>query len=99
MEKLLSIDELCEFLGVTKATIYSWTSNNKIPHVKLSKRLLKFREEEIKAWIIQKSVKTDALHIIQKRKNINSKVPQDIHDDYIDRIIKNAKEEVLGGSH
>ena len=51
MEKLLDIDDVSEMLGVTKATIYSWTSQNKIPHIKLSKRLLKFREREIMAWI------------------------------------------------
>ena len=52
MEKLLDIDDVSEMLGVTKATIYSWTSQNKIPHIKLSKRLLKFREREIMAWVV-----------------------------------------------
>jgi excisionase family DNA binding protein len=96
MEKLLSIDDLTEMLGVTKATIYSWTSQNKIPHIKLSKRLLKFRENDIIDWISKKSNNSESSvvgkHNNRTRRSINPR------DDGIERIIRNAKEEILHGS-
>ena len=96
MEKLLSIDELSAILGVTKATIYSWTSQNKIPHIKLSKRLLKFREKEIMDWIADKSVKF--ISSPEKKKTYNrTMTPRQLEGDYIGEIIRNAKEEILHG--
>ena len=93
MEKLLSIDDVSKMLGVKKATIYAWTSQGKIPHIKLSKRLLKFSEKEITEWLIsKKSVNRDELP--HKGEVKHSKVLKS-NNDYIERIIKNAKEEVL----
>ncbi len=94
MEKLLNIDEVAEILGVTKATIYSWTSQNKIPHVKLTKRLLKFREREIMEWISQKSVSADSPEA-GKRNRHYARLSSNLSRDSIERIIRNAKAEVL----
>lgn len=93
MEKLLDIDEVSEMLGVTKATIYSWTSQNKIPHIKLSKRLLKFRETEIMTWIAARSVSMDTC--TPPERVGNSKTQLDESDDFIERIVRNAKDQVL----
>jgi excisionase family DNA binding protein len=99
MEKLLNIDELSEILGVTIATIYSWTSRNKIPHIKLSKRLLKFMEKEIMDWIAEKSVNADISPVSKKNKNGKCTRPSsNLHDDCIERIIRNAKEKILSQS-
>jgi excisionase family DNA binding protein len=99
MERLLDIEEVSEILGVTRATIYSWTSRNRIPHVKLSKRLLKFREKEIMDWIAQKSVATKPKpHAEKKKANPRSKMPSPPQKEYIERIVRNAKEEVLKNS-
>ncbi len=91
MYKLLNIDELAEMLGVTKATIYSWTSQNKIPHIKLSKRLLKFREDEILKWIEDRSVRQGPE--VQERKRM--KKFQRLNDDRVKEIVETAKREVL----
>ena len=37
--KMLNIQELSAFLGIPTSTIYFWTSNNKIPYIKMGKRL------------------------------------------------------------
>ncbi len=96
MERLLDIEELSEILGVTKATIYSWTSQNKIPHIKLSRRLLKFRKGEIMEWIKQKSVSADVNCSLRKKENKKrSGASLNIHDDHIEKIIKNAKEQAF----
>ena len=93
MEKLLDIDDVSEMLGVTKATIYSWTSQNKIPHVKLSKRLLKFRATEIMAWIAARSFSMDTCTPPERIENL--KTDLNGSDDFIERIINTAKKEAL----
>lgn len=99
MEKLLSIDELSKMLGVTKATIYSWTSQNKIPHIKLSKRLLKFQEKKIMDWISKRSISADtSLVNRQDKHNPRSKLSSSQMEDSVERIIRNAKEEILNQS-
>jgi excisionase family DNA binding protein len=96
MEKLLSVDELSKFLGVTKATIYSWTSRNKIPHIKLSKRLLKFRANDIEAWIAKRAISTDTSFLVQEgKKRKRSRTSLKMHDDFIEKIIRNAKGDVV----
>jgi len=94
MDKLIDIDELSEILGVTKATIYSWTSQNKIPHIKLSKRLLKFREDEITEWIAQRTVNV-AVQSVTRRTRSDKHLKMSSSDDYIERIIHTSKEEAL----
>ena len=109
MERLVSIEELSKILGVTKATIYSWTSKNKIPHIKLSRRLLKFRESDILKWIAERSTLPNMSEIpqnsrytaitrnCQRNKPQKSvKLPSSHAHDSVERIIKTAKETVLG---
>jgi len=96
MEKLLDIDDVSEMLGVTKATIYSWTSQNKIPHIKLSKRLLKFREREIMAWVMARTVNTDTTCPTEREgKRTPRRLSRPLCDDHIERLIRDAKEQVL----
>jgi excisionase family DNA binding protein len=56
MEKLLTIKELSEILGVRKSTLYSGTSKKRIPYVKLSEGVLRFRGSEIQEWILKRAV-------------------------------------------
>lgn len=96
MEKLLDIVELSEMLGVTKSTIYSWTSRNKIPHIKLSKRLLKFREGDILSWIAKRTVSVEATHQKQEvSKYRNKKSGINLNDESIERIVRNSREKIL----
>jgi len=95
----LSIGDLTEILGVTKATIYSWTSQNKIPHIKLSKRLLKFREKEIMDWLSERSINADTSSVDKHGKhNSRTILSSNLENDSIERIIRNAKEEILNRS-
>lgn len=50
MEKLLTIEELAEYLGVRVQTIYKWTHQEYIPFTKVGK-LLRFREGDITRWL------------------------------------------------
>ena len=54
MEKrYLSIKELSEYLGVPKQTIYQWTSQHRIPFIKIGR--LRFDKERIDSWLKEKS--------------------------------------------
>lgn len=49
MDKLLSIREASEILGVKVSTLYSWIHQGFIPHLKLG-RLVKFSESDLSQW-------------------------------------------------
>jgi len=49
-EKLLTIDDVAEFLQVKTSVIKYWIYNSDIPFIKLGK-FYRFDSEEIKEWI------------------------------------------------
>jgi excisionase family DNA binding protein len=56
MDSLLSVDQVAELLGVKTSTIYQWTHQDYIPHVKLGK-LVRSREARVMEWIEKRSTK------------------------------------------
>ncbi len=54
-EELLKVDEVAEILGVSKSTIYTWTSEQVIPHFKIGGRVL-FRRNHIDKWLSERFV-------------------------------------------
>ena len=50
MDKLLTPQEAADLLGVQKSTIYQWTSQDFIPHVKL-RNLVRFRGQDLEEWV------------------------------------------------
>jgi len=93
MEHLLDIEELCRILGVKKATIYAWIYQHKIPHIKLG-RLVRFRESEIIDWIAAGSRSQGLLSAPIKKLKGSSYKPT-IQCDYVEKIVRGAKEHVL----
>ncbi len=53
-KRLLDINELSEYTGLSKNTIYSWVSQRRIPFVKCG-RLTKFDLKRIDLWIEENS--------------------------------------------
>jgi len=53
VNKLLTPVEIAELLGVRESTIYQWTHQGFIPHVKLG-RFVRFRESNISKWLDQR---------------------------------------------
>lgn len=47
---LLTVDELAEYLGLKKQTIYNWLHKNKIQGIKIGK-VWRFDKEEIDNWL------------------------------------------------
>jgi excisionase family DNA binding protein len=50
MDRLLTPEQMAEKLGVKLCTIYQWTHEGYIPHLKLG-RLVRFREADINRWL------------------------------------------------
>lgn len=47
---LMTIEELADYLKVTRRTIYEWLKTNKIPAIKLVGQW-RFKKDKIDAWI------------------------------------------------
>ncbi len=54
--RLLTIQQVAAYVGLSHHTIYRFVSQRKIPHVKLGK-VLKFDRTEIDRWIASYAVK------------------------------------------
>ncbi len=51
----LTLDELKDYIKMSKSTIYKWCSNGQIPYMKTGKVLL-FKKEIIDSWLEQYNV-------------------------------------------
>jgi excisionase family DNA binding protein len=51
---LMTIEDLAEYLKVTRRTIYDWLKHNKIPAVKLVGQW-RFKKDKIDAWLEHQS--------------------------------------------
>ena len=47
-----SVEEIAEYLGVSKDTVYTWATGTDMPGHKVG-RLWKFKVEEVDAWVRQ----------------------------------------------
>jgi excisionase family DNA binding protein len=59
MEKLLTIAELADRLGIQKSSAYHWLSDGRLPCIRLSKRCVRFRESDVEKMLDQFSQKRD----------------------------------------
>ncbi len=54
-KRFLRIEELSEYMGTPVATLYTWTHQKKIPHLKMG-RSVRFDLREIEAWLKERRV-------------------------------------------
>lgn len=54
MDKLFSVSEVADFLGIKKTTVYKYVMKQRIPYVKIGARLL-FDQARIEAWVKEQS--------------------------------------------
>ena len=55
MNKLLSPQELSAALNVSIETVYAWTSQKRIPYIKMG-RLVRFNADEVNKWLERQRV-------------------------------------------
>ncbi len=76
-ERLLTVQEVAEYLQVKPSTIYQWTHEDYIPHVKFG-NLVRFRLDKIQSWIEKKSKpgrSTRAIRVDLSQPNCSLKQP------------------------
>lgn len=49
-DRWLSVDEIADYLGVAKDTIYTWVTNKGMPGHKVG-RFWKFKKDDVDAWV------------------------------------------------
>lgn len=49
-DRWLSVEEIAEYLGVSKDTVYAWISKRCMPAHRIG-RLWKFKSEEVDEWV------------------------------------------------
>lgn len=49
-DRWLSVEEIAQYLGISKETIYRWLEKKKIPAHRIGK-LWKFKASEVDSWI------------------------------------------------
>jgi excisionase family DNA binding protein len=51
VEKLLTVKELAERLGLAPGSLYHWLSEGRLPCVRFSSRCVRFREKDVEELI------------------------------------------------
>lgn len=54
--QLLTVDEACRMLKVSRKTLYNYIKRSKIPVVKLSNRAIRIRETDIMSLITERTI-------------------------------------------
>ena len=49
-DRSLSVDDIADYLGVARDTIYSWVTSKGMPGPKVG-RFWKFKKEDVDAWV------------------------------------------------
>jgi len=49
-DRWLSVEEIAEYLGVSKDTVYAWISKRNMPAHRIG-RLWKFKTDEVDEWV------------------------------------------------
>lgn len=49
-DRWLSVEEIAQYLGISKDTVYTWINKKKMPAHKTG-RLWKFKKEQVDAWV------------------------------------------------
>jgi len=95
MDKLLTADQVAEILQVKKSTMYSLVCRKRIPHLKLTGKILRFKLSELQRWIESANYLNTASNYTPEKAKSQPKSKNTISIDQIDRLIQQARIEVL----
>ena len=54
--KLLSIDDVADYLGIPKNTLYQWRTKGYGPTGRRIGKYVRYRSEDVEAWVDQQGV-------------------------------------------
>lgn len=95
VEKLLTVQEVSEILGITIHGVYGLVFKKRIPTVKITKRILRFSPKAIAAFIESKSEGVQDRRIINPIPYRPRSQKGRLSSIHINNIIDQAKKEVL----
>ncbi len=55
-DRPMTVEEAADMLMVSVKTAYGWVCAKRIPHLKPSRSILRFRRSDIEAWLDNKAV-------------------------------------------
>ena len=55
-DALMTYQEAAQYLAVPVGTLYAWVSQDRVPHVRMAARTVRFRREELTRWLEDRSV-------------------------------------------
>jgi len=56
--ELITPEELAKILKVSKRTVYYWLEKNMIPYIRINKKTVRFRPEDIEKFLHSHTIKT-----------------------------------------
>ena len=59
-KKVLTLEEACDYTGISRSYLYKLTSTGMIPHSKPSGKLIYFEREELEHWLMQNKKFSDS---------------------------------------
>ena len=65
-DRWLSVDEIGEYIGVSRDTVYAWISNKGMPAQRVG-RLWKFKRAEVDRWVRKGDAAEDATRARRRR--------------------------------
>lgn len=52
-KEVLTMEEACEYMGVSKSFLYKLTSRRQIPHSKPNGKMIFFEKSEVNTWLLR----------------------------------------------
>ena len=68
-DRLFTAREVAELLGVSAETVLRWTRARKLPAVRLPSGAVRFRQDELDGWIVERATlrRGDVTHPAERR--------------------------------
>lgn len=57
-KEILTFDEACMYMGVTRSHLYKLTSTRKLTHFKPNGKMIYFKRDDLAAWLLQNRIAT-----------------------------------------
>ena len=59
-KEVLTFEEACEYMGISRSFLYKLTSTRKIPHSKPNGKMIFFEKKKLNVWLLQNGRKSKA---------------------------------------
>ncbi len=95
MKKLLNINDVVTILGLSKSGVYRLVETRRIPFIKISGKVIRFRQDEIEQWLLSKSYAPYFDHNPKAAGTVSNLKQRRLSNSHINRIIDSAKKSIL----